>query len=629
MRIKNLLTRFIMAGALLVLATVISSAWSALTFVRLSAVVNETIRQSQATIDLTTALAGALEREDDALLLTISGNADTAQRQLVAEKKRGDELLDQLARALQADEDEERILVLRLRTEIDQYRQAGASIIGGAKEPTSLKLYHEKVNPLLRKAVATCANIREVNFKEMQAAGIRARDEARNATWIVASVSVLAVLLASVVAIWLARSILLPVRELTASIESVRQGDFERRVVIESTDELGVLAAGFNRMADSLLEYRRSSLGELLTAKTTLEATLNALPDAVFVIDPDEELVAINPPAEAVLKAKRQPNPKTLRDLPFLREHQEAMTLAMAGHHGNNSRTDFSHTLPVTMDGCERRFLVTAVPIPEFLPHRNGAVVVLDDVTDFARLDELRSELIGVASHELKTPLTTLRMNLLLLGEQAKNLSTRQHEILTAAAAGCDELAATIDELLDVTRIEAGQLRLHVATVDVYMILDRALKPLRPRFDDAHIQVALDRRTVPAMVTGDADRLVLVFSNLLTNALKYAPTASIVTISMSSRQNALVNGSDAVQVAVTDQGPGIPPEFRVRVFEKFFRVEHQTGQPSQGVRGTGIGLYLCREIIKAHGGSIRCETGESGTGTCVVIVLPAPRFEHF
>src|SRR6516164_7204779 len=101
MRIKNLLTRFIMAGALLVLATVISSAWSALTFVRLSAVVNETIRQSQATIDLTTALAGALEREDDALLLTISGNADTAQRQLVAEKKRGDELLDQLARALQ------------------------------------------------------------------------------------------------------------------------------------------------------------------------------------------------------------------------------------------------------------------------------------------------------------------------------------------------------------------------------------------------------------------------------------------------------------------------------------------------------------------------------------------------
>ena len=111
--------------------------------------------------------------------------------------------------------------------------------------------------------------------------------------------------MASVVALWLARSILRPVRELAASIEALRQGNFDRRIASSSVDELAQLAAGFNRMAEALAEYRRSSLGELLTAKTTLEATLNALPDAVFVLAPNEELIAVNPPGREILQAKQ------------------------------------------------------------------------------------------------------------------------------------------------------------------------------------------------------------------------------------------------------------------------------------------------------------------------------------
>jgi NtrC-family two-component system sensor histidine kinase KinB len=249
--------------------------------------------------------------------------------------------------------------------------------------------------------------------------------------------------------------------------------------------------------------------------------------------------------------------------------------------------------------------------------------VVLDDVTEFARLDELRSELIGVASHELKTPLTTLRMNLLLLGEKADNLTPRQQEILSAAAAGCEELGSTIDELLDVTRIEAGQLRLNLAPVDVYGALDRALRPLRPRFEDARVQVQVERGCVPAVVRADAERLGLVLTNLLTNALKYAPAGSTVTLQVTSGQNAVAGNGSVLQIAVTDAGPGIPAEFRERVFEKFFRVEHHLGRDPAGVRGTGIGLYLCREVVRAHGGTITCQSGDGGTGTRIAISLPA------
>ena len=168
------------------------------------------------------------------------------------------------------------------------------------------------------------------------------------------------------------------------------------------------------------------------------------------------------------------------------------------------------------------------MPIADAAPRRLGAVVVLDDVTDFAALDELRADLIGVASHELKTPLTTVRMNLLLMGENAVNWTPSQHEMLTAALDACNDLGGTIDELLDMTRIEAGQLRLDTCPVDMGLLLEQALRPLRPRFDDAGVRLEVIR-DAPALVQGDAARLHIVLSNLLTNALKYSPDSGTVT----------------------------------------------------------------------------------------------------
>ncbi len=624
MRMNKLQTRFMLAGVLLVLAPVGIGLWSAWTFSHLSLTVRTTLQASQETVDFATELAGSLEREDDAYLLAVSGNIDKAVLELAKERQRGDLFYDQLRPLLRAGTLAEETLSRSLHAEMEAYRAAGNELLTSARQPDALKRYHNQVNPLLRQAVASCSKIREANFREMEGVALRARDEAGKATWVVGGVSVAAVLLASIVAIWLARSILLPVSELTASVEAIRQGDFSRRVPAEAMNELSQLAAGFNRMAEALDEYRRSSLGELLAAKTTLEATLNALPDAVFVIGSDGALAALNPPAQAVLEAKRAAGAKQLAELPLLPEHREAVQLALAGRPSNDSRTDFSKALAAVLDGRPRRLMVSAMPIPEFTPKRTGAVVVLDDITEFAHLDELRSELIGVASHELKTPLTTLQMNLLLLGEKAENFTPRQREILLSAVSGCEELAGTIDELLDVTRIEAGQLRLELAVVDLYAVLERALRRLQVRFDDAGIAVRIQQDCEPAMVQGDAARLGIVLTNLLTNALKYSPAGGTVAICLTSEHNGGPDTVPAVQIAVTDTGPGIPAELRERVFEKFFRVEQHQGQAPNGARGSGIGLYLCRQIIQAHGGTIRCETGEGGRGTRIVITLPLP-----
>jgi NtrC-family two-component system sensor histidine kinase KinB len=620
----NLHARFILAGSLLVAATLGSSTWSAWTLNRLNAVVNDTLRTSQETIDRTADLASSLEREDDALLLFLTGNVEKARADLASERRRGDGNFKKILATLKEDEDEERAIAADLRDKIERYRVAGDDLLAfGGTGPDGLGLYHRKVNPLLRQAVSGCDKLREANFQAMQETGLRARDEAGRGTRFVLSIALATALAGVLIAAWLTRSVLRPIRELTASVEAIRQGNFDRRVAQTRADELGQLAAGFNRMAEALAEYRQSRLGELLTAKATLESTLNALPDAVFVFGPDGDLAALNPPASAVLAAKHAGPVAQLADLPFSDEHRAAVKDALAGRLQLSRRADFERTINVVLDGHPRRFILTAVPIPDFAPRRFGAVVVLDDVTEFARLDQLRSDLIGIASHELKSPLTALRMNLLMLDEGALEMSGRQRQLLAAAVQGCEELGLTIEEFLDVTRIEAGQLRLNVAPLDLGSVLAMTRRSLQSRFEDASITLAVENGETPLLAQGDPARLTSVFANVLTNALKYSPRGGIVMVALSSRQNTQAMTRDAVRITVTDQGPGIPEEYRERVFEKFFRVEHQLGQRSEGARGTGIGLYLCREILKAHGGTITCEPGADGFGTRFVITLPS------
>jgi NtrC-family two-component system sensor histidine kinase KinB len=620
MKVRRLQTRFLLAGCLLIAATVLSGLGSALTFARLSAVVDDTLRESQATIDLTALLAGSLEREDDALLLSLSGELEGARLQLAAQRRQFDQAYGRLLPLL-CDADEKGAAAA-LREHADAYRAAGDELLGAAGQPDALRQYHQRINPALRQAVADCEKIRESNFRAMQQAGVGARDAARRATALVAGVCVAAFALTAAVLLLLARTVLGPIRELTASVDALRQGDFGRRVVPASADELGQLAEGFNRMAEALADYKSSSLGELLQAKHTLEATLAALPDAVIVIDPAGQIVTLNPPACAVLRSTGRGEVNRIEQLPLSAEHREAVRDALRGHGSVPPRTSFDRTVRVSLNGGTRKYLLKTVPIPEFNPKQFGAVVVLDDVTEVARLDELRSELVGVASHELKTPLTTLQMNLLLLGERAENFTPRQREMLAAAALGCEELGATIDELLDLTRIEAGQLRLNQAPVDVCELLREVLTPLQARFADAQIAVQLLPERQPAVIWGDPARLRNVFANILTNALKYTPRGGRVTVRVTSRQIAPADARDHLQIAVTDTGPGIPEEFRERVFEKFFRVEHYRPD-GPGVRGTGIGLYLCRQIVAAHGGSIRCEPGDGGIGTRIALEFDA------
>ena len=620
MRSLSLQTRFLLAGGVLVLITVAGGVWSVVTLASLSAEVGQAFRRSQETVDLTVALENTLEREDDALLLALNGKVRIARSQVAQRRQDFDESYTRLLAGLGSTEELETAQALREHT--DAYRRAGDDLLRQASQPGSQQIYQERVNPALRKVVPDFGRIRDLNFQAMQQVGDQARTEARRAAGIVAGIALIALGLSTVVMVRLAQGILRPTRELMRSVEAIGRDDFKSRVNVDSQDELGQLAQAFNRMAETLGEYRESSLGELLLAKSTLESTMAALPDAVIVVDPDGQIVSKNPLAASVLRAIGGEKAERFGELPLPASVLQEVDRALRDGHASAARPDLGHAISTRLDGRELKMLPTVVPIPEFAPHRPGAAVVLADVTQFVRLDELRGELVAIASHELKTPLTSLQMNLMLLQEKADNLSPRQREILTTATLGSEELAATIDELLDLTRIESGQLRLAQERVDLAAVIEQTLDKLRPRYEDAAVRLRLVKDVATAFVRGDAARLKIVFVNLLTNALKYTPRGGEVVVRIMSLQNALGHGKSSLQITVTDTGPGIPPELRERVFDKFFRVEDERADTPKGVRGTGIGLYLAREIIKAHGGMIQCIVGEDGHGTQIAIALP-------
>jgi NtrC-family two-component system sensor histidine kinase KinB len=598
----SLRTRFVVASLVILLATLVTGLWSGTLFVRLGTVVDRSLAGRQATIDLTATMATALEREDDALLLAVAGEVEHARAELAAERRAFDSAFTRLHDSLPVDE---RATAAALQDDVAIYRRKGDAMLAEVGTAQVRDRYHADVNPALRRAVAACSTLREHSFRALRDAGVHARDEAQRGTYVVAIVSLFAIGVAMFVALVLARSVLRPIRALTTSVDAMRRGDFQQRVQRGAPDELGRLTDGFNRMAESLAAFQSSNLGEVIRAKETLEATIGALPDPVIVVDPAGLIASQNPPARAILGAEIEPGAR-LTVLPEL-----AATQARAVLDGVTPKPpDLRDAFAVTVHGERRTFLSTAVAIP-FADGPAGAVVVLHDITEFVRVDTLRSELIAVTSHELKTPLTTLRLNLLLLGEEVGSLSSRHREILGMAVQGCEELARTIEGLLDLTRIEAGKLRLARERVDLGRIIDDVVAALAPRISQAELSVEVLRDSADACVRGDPLRLGVVISNLLTNALKYAsePRGEPVPLGCAASGGAItirISRTDRVEVEVSDTGPGVPPDLRERVFEKFFRVAHV--QPDLGTpSGAGIGLYVCRQIIEAHGGEIRCD----------------------
>lgn len=449
--------------------------------------------------------------------------------------------------------------------------------------------------------------IRQMNQDNMIAASADAKRIARaSQTWFGVGLAVTAGL-ALLLAWQTARAILRPVQALTESAHNVAAGNLNQIVPVSSQDELGRLAESFNRMTEQLRGYRQSASARLVRAQRSSQAAIDAFPDPVIVVDTTGHVEMANPMAARVLGAAAGDGAVPWQPPDSLRV---PLTDALQGQRAYFPES-FEQTLPFQFDGAERIFLPRILPIRDRQGDPLGAAVVLNDVTRFRLMDRMKSDLIATVSHELKTPLTSVRLVVHLLLEEAVGpLSPKQMELLIDARDNSERLLKTIDHLLALARMEHRPDELVLGPQAPDVLLRSAAEAVAPRADAKHVDVTLDLDPGLPAVAADPNRLGLALDNLVTNALTYTDTGGRITLT------AAADGPARVRLSVADTGVGIPPEHLPHVFEKFFRIPNQTGEGS-----TGLGLSIVREIVTAHRGEITCESAP-GKGTAFHILLP-------
>ena len=499
----------------------------------------------------------------------------------------------------------------RLRGRWTRYQEALQAVLE-APAPIRLGRYFGALVPASRELQGVAREILDLNQDAMQRKSDASRRSAERTTALVVAATAAAVLAGLILSIGLMARLLRPLSALSRAVRRIGEGDLEARAPVAGKDEIAGLGVEFNEMAERLRHYRSSSLGELLQAQQASQAAIDSLPDPVLVVDASGAILNLNGAAEALFR--RAPGaPPTLEALdPELRATAERVRAHVLAGKGPYVPRGFDEAVKVEGGDGARRLLPRASPLYSEEGAITGATIVLQDVSRLMRFDELKNDLVATVAHEFRTPLTSLHMAIHLCAEEiAGPLTEKQADLVFAARQDCERLQSIVDDLLDLSRIQSGRLELTWGEAAPKDLVKAVLDEYRSRAAAEGIDLQGVAGEHLPEVRVDRERVELVLSNLVANALRHTPRGGRVEVSA-------VEGEGSVRLEVKDSGPGIPPEYHERIFEKFFRVP---GAPAGGV---GLGLYLAREIVEAHGGRIGLE---SAPGLGCRFWFTVPRFE--
>ena len=396
---------------------------------------------------------------------------------------------------------------------------------------------------------------------------------------------VLVLLVSGYASFKLDKTILKPIQILTNAAREIGHGNLDQTIPVLSHDELGELAVTFNKMAAQLNTYRQSTTEQIIRLHRTMEAALASFSDPVFIVD-TQGRVELNNRAAQALSAQ-------LNLEGALPARLAAATTEVLRTNQDYLPNSFAEVLNLHVHGEERSFLPRIHLMRETDTRPVGVAVVLHDVTRFRLLDDAKTNLVATVSHELKTPITSVRMVLHLLLEKSLGpLNKKQDELVATARKDSERLIRILDELLDIARLEAGVASLIKEPVPPAELVQSLVSEARRHATEAGVALVTTVEPGLPSVLVDRQKIGYVFHNFITNAIKYSPRGGQIQVT------ATATADRGVQFSVRDHGPGIAAEYQVRIFDRFFRV------PGQGKRGAGLGLTIAREVVVAHGGRV-------------------------
>jgi two-component system phosphate regulon sensor histidine kinase PhoR len=418
----------------------------------------------------------------------------------------------------------------------------------------------------------------------------------RQLVWLATTLIALAIL---VVLYFVVRRIVRPVLTLNSAAQAIARGDYRQRIFVPSRDELGTLAKSFNQMSEEL----GAQLTQLRESAQRQSTVLGGMIEGVIAVDARERVQFANTAAGKLfdfLPPKVEGRPL----LEVVRNHalHQAVTESIA--------TRRPKRLEVAWEGSDKLNLsVHVTPLPG--KPSPGAIVVMHDTTELRRLESIRQEFLANVSHELKTPLSSIKAFSETLLNGAMDDREHARKFLFRIEEQADRLHALIQDMLSLARIESEQQPFKIGPVQIGEVVRSCVEDHRSRADAKQISIAVDPPSSPVLAKADDEGLRGILNNLIDNAVKYTPNGGKVTVRWRS-------DGEMASIEVEDTGIGLSREDQPRVFERFYRVDKAR---SRELGGTGLGLSIVKHLTQALGGSVEVQS-EPGRGSVFSVHLP-------
>ena len=420
-----------------------------------------------------------------------------------------------------------------------------------------------------------------------------------------------AFLLAVGLSIWLARSLTKPLSDMATAAQQLAAGNLTVHVETSAHDEVGLLARTLNHMTQEL----RSKIEELSEDRSQLLAMLTSMVEGVMVLDSKGRILQVNPAWERMFGVTRSEARGRQSSEVFAHPSLNALISAVLA-----SRAGQEAEILLTNGRCLN---VEASVAGGEQDNEACAVLVFHDITELRRLEHIRKDFVANVSHELRTPLTSIKGYVEALLDGGKDDPQTSVRFLDIILKQSDRLNLILEDLLQLSKIESGQVQFKQEPLHIGSVVDRTIAMIKPLADKKQHQLRAAIDADLPLINGDQERLVQVLANLLDNAIKYTPEGGQITV---AARRIPVHGhrtgegpQEGIELTVTDTGIGIPEKDRPRVFERFYRVDKAR---SRELGGTGLGLAIVKHIVEGHGGQIRVE-GNLPTGSRFVVRLPA------
>ncbi|MHB1394422.1 MAG: two-component system histidine kinase PnpS [Clostridia bacterium] len=389
-----------------------------------------------------------------------------------------------------------------------------------------------------------------------------------------------------------------PIKEVTSKAERLAKGDFGQIIAVKSRDEVGQLTEMFNYLTVRL----KSTLDEMYREKNKVDTILTNMTDGIIAVNAEGTVIHANPAAYSIFNIKK-------KDL-YNRKFDDVAQKLELGMTFNDIVNDSEQNFNI-LSINNLIIKISVVPIMNEHNEAEGAMLVLQDVTEQEKLDKMRKEFVANVSHELRTPLTTIKSYTETLLDGALENKEYTVNFLQVINSESDRMTRLVKDLLQLSKLDYDKMEWNMKKLNILNIISDCIVKLEISAKQKNQTLSFEALGELCEINGDKDRIEQVVINIISNAIKYTPENGSIKVTADRL-------ADEVEIRIADTGMGIPKEDIPRLFERFYRVDKAR---SRAMGGTGLGLSIAKNIIEAHRGSIRIES-EYGKGTEVIINFP-------